>query len=72
MTNQYTLKKGLKLFEEKAEKATMKELKQIHDLDTYPLIICILNDKESKKDNNDMDNVNLKDTKGERCLQRGT
>ncbi len=35
MSNQYSLKKGLELFGEKAEAATEKELQQIHDMDTY-------------------------------------
>ena len=35
MIHQYNLKKGLKLFGDKAEIATVKELKQIHDMRTY-------------------------------------
>ena len=35
MAHQYTPKKGLELFGKKAEEAAVKELKQIHDMDTY-------------------------------------
>jgi hypothetical protein len=35
MIHQYNLKKGLELFGDKAETATVKELKQIHDMGTY-------------------------------------
>ena len=35
MSHQYSLKKGLELFGNKAKEAAMKELKQIHDMDTY-------------------------------------
>ena len=35
MSNQFSLKKGLELFGDKAEAATGKELQQIHDMDTY-------------------------------------
>ena len=35
MVHQYNLKKGLELFGDKAEVATVKELKQIHDMGTY-------------------------------------
>ena len=35
MIHQYNLKKGLELFGDKAEIATVKELKQIHDVGTY-------------------------------------
>ena len=35
MFHQYTLKKGLELYGDKAEKATVKEFTQIHDMDTY-------------------------------------
>ena len=35
MAHQYSLKKGLELFGEKAEDATLKELQQIHDMATY-------------------------------------
>ena len=35
LIHQYNLKKGLELFGEKGELATVKELKQIHDMGTY-------------------------------------
>ena len=35
MIHHYTLKKGLELYGDKAEKATVKEFTQIHDMDTY-------------------------------------
>ena len=35
MIHQYNLKKGLELFGDKAELATVKELRQIHDMGTY-------------------------------------
>ena len=35
MSNQFSLKKGLELFGNKAEAATGKELQQIHNMDTY-------------------------------------
>ena len=35
MSNQFSLKKGLELFGDKAEAATGNELQQIHDMDTY-------------------------------------
>jgi hypothetical protein len=35
LLHQYNLKKGLELFGEKGELATVKELKQIHDMGTY-------------------------------------
>ena len=35
MAHQYALKKGLELFGDKDEEADVKELKQIHDMDTY-------------------------------------
>ncbi len=38
MAHQYSMKKGTKLFGERAENALLKELKQIHDMDTYTLM----------------------------------
>ncbi len=35
MAHQYSMKKGIELFGERAEKALLKELKRIHDMDTY-------------------------------------
>ena len=35
MIHQYNLRKGLELFRDKAETATVKELSQIHEMDTY-------------------------------------
>ena len=35
VVQQYNLKKGLELFEDRAEAATTKELQQIHDFGTY-------------------------------------
>ena len=50
MAHQYTLKKGIELFGEKAEEATVKELKQIHDMDTYtPLDPKTLTKEEKNK-----------------------
>ena len=45
MINQYTLKKELELFGEKVEEATIKELNQIHDMDTYTHIIDDLSNR---------------------------
>ena len=45
MAHQYTLKKGLELF---CEKAVIKELKQIHDIDTYTPIDDKILSKEDK------------------------
>ena len=50
MAQQYTLKKGLELFGEKAEEAAIKELQQIHDMDTYtPMDPKTLSFEEKKK-----------------------
>ncbi len=38
MVHQYSLKKGFELFVEKAKIAAIKELAQIHDMDTYTLM----------------------------------
>ena len=35
MAHKYLMKKGIELFGEKAEEASLKKLKQIHDMDTY-------------------------------------
>ena len=35
MAHQYTPKKGLELFGKKAAEAAVKEVKQIHNMDTY-------------------------------------
>ena len=35
MTQKYSLKKGVELISERAEEATVKELSQIHSMDTY-------------------------------------
>ena len=35
MIHQYNLRKGLELFGDKAEAATVKELSQIHEMGTY-------------------------------------
>ena len=35
MAHQYSMKKGIEIFGEKGEEATLKDLKQIHDMDTY-------------------------------------
>jgi len=35
MAHQYSFKKGMELYGDRAEKATIKELKQIHEMDTY-------------------------------------
>ena len=35
MAQQYSLKKGMELFDDRAGKATLKEMQQLHDLDTY-------------------------------------
>ena len=50
MTLQYTLKKGIELFGEKAEEAAVKELKQIHNMDTYmPIDLKTLSKEEANK-----------------------
>ena len=50
LAQQHGLKKGLKLFGEKAEKAFSKELHQIHDLETYePLRASDLSLKEKNR-----------------------
>ena len=50
MANQYTLKKGLELFGEKAEVAALKEVRQIHDMATYtPLDPKTLSREEKNK-----------------------
>ena len=50
MSHQYTLNKGLELFGEKAEEAAVKELKQIHDMDTYtPIDPKTLSTEEKNK-----------------------
>ena len=50
MSHQYTLKKGLELFGEKAEEAAVKEMKQIHDMDTYtPIDPKTLSTEEKNK-----------------------
>ena len=47
---QYTLKKGIKTFGDRAEEATTKELKQIHDMGTYqPLNVTKLTKKERQE-----------------------
>ena len=67
MISRYTLKKGLELFGEETDKATVNELKQIHDKDTYKPIGGILSGRESKRksNDNDVDNVKSKDKKGD-------
>ena len=35
MAQQYSLKKGMELFGDRAGKATLKEMQQLHDMDTY-------------------------------------
>ena len=37
---QYSLNKGLKIFGERSEHATKKELKQLHDMATFKPIDC--------------------------------
>ena len=50
MAHQYSLKKGIQLFGNRAEEATVKELKQIHDMDTYtPLDPKTLSQEEKNK-----------------------
>ena len=41
MAHQYIMKKGIELFGEKGEEDTLKELKQIHDMDTYTPIAAL-------------------------------
>ena len=50
MAHQYSLKKGIEKFGEKAEEAVVKELTQIHDMDTYtPLHPNTLSKAEKNK-----------------------
>ena len=50
MAHQYSMKKGIKLFGEKGEEATLKELKQIHDMDTYtPIAASDLTYEQKRK-----------------------
>ena len=50
MVQQYSIKKGVELFGERAEAATLKELTQLHDMDTYvPLFAGDLTKEEKKK-----------------------
>ena len=50
MAQQYFLKKGVELFGERAEEATLKELSQIHCMDTYtPIHASELTRAERKK-----------------------
>ena len=50
LIHQYNLKQGLELFGDKAELATVKELKQIHDMGTYvPKLASELSAEEKKK-----------------------
>ncbi len=49
MAHQYSMKKGIKLFGEKIEKATLKEIKQIHDMDTYTPMDSTKLTKEQKR-----------------------
>ena len=48
MAHQCTLKKGLELFDKKTGEANLKELKQIHDMDTYTPIDPKTLSKEEK------------------------
>ena len=50
MAHQYTLKNGLELFGEKAEEAAIKELKQIHDMDTYTPIDPKILSKDQRRE----------------------
>ncbi len=44
------MKKGIKLFGKKSEKTTWKEIKEIHDMDTYtPMDSSKLTKKQKKK-----------------------
>ena len=47
--HQYTLKRGLEKFGERAEEATTKELKQIHDMGTYQSMNAIKLTQKGKK-----------------------
>ena len=50
MAHQCTLKKGLELFDKKTGEANLKELKQIHDMDTYmPIDPKTLSKEEKNK-----------------------
>ena len=50
MVQQYSIKKGVELFGERAEAATLKELTQLHDMDTYvPLFAGDLTKEERRK-----------------------
>ena len=50
MAHQYSLKKGMELFGERAEKARMKELSQIQDMETYtPMDLSKLSNEEKRK-----------------------
>ena len=50
MAHQYSMKKSIKLFGEKGEEATLKELKQIHDMDTYtPITASDLTYEQKRK-----------------------
>ena len=39
LVHQYGLKKGMELFVEKADAAVVKDITQIHELDTYETIL---------------------------------
>ena len=49
LVQQYGLKKGIELFGEKAYAAVVKELTQIHELDTYEPIMASYLSWEEKK-----------------------
>lgn len=46
---QYSLKAGMKLFEERGEKATLKELQQLHDMKTFKPVDATTLTKEQRK-----------------------
>ena len=50
LVQKYGLKKGIEMFGEKADAADVKELKQIHEIETYePIMASYLSWEEKKK-----------------------